>query len=114
MENFFDVATKQELIRFFDYADMVDDAEFMAFERKQLDQNPDVNRGQLAWLYHFRGDEKMADTCLAQIKDNDLRFEKLAYLAHSRNRKELADSYIKNIRDPERRLLVSMSLYECQ
>lgn len=114
MENYFDVATRQELIQFFDYADMVDDAECMAFERARLDQYPDANYGKLAWLYHFRGDEKMADTCLAQIKDDDFRLEESAHLAHSRNNIELANSYIEKIRDPERRLLVSMSLYECQ
>lgn len=114
MENFFDVATRQELLKFFDYEDMVDDSECMAIERGRLDQHPDFNLEKLAWLYHYRDDEKRADDCVKQIKDNDFRFETLAYLAHSRGDKKLADSCIEKISNPERSLLVSMSLYECQ
>ena len=114
MENFFDIATRQELLKFFEYEDMVDDPECMAIERERLDQHPDSNLEKLAWLYQYRNDEKSADDCVKQIKDNDFRFETLAYLSHSRGDKKLADSYIEKISNPERSLLVSMSLYECQ
>ena len=67
MENFFDVATPEEIGHHFPFA--VKNAQELDALRRELEAEPDRNLGYLASLYYCRGDTQKADFYLAQIKD---------------------------------------------
>jgi hypothetical protein len=77
MENFFDLATPQELVSILgeDEPDLPERFRNYALDREEVLKNPDMNYAHLADLYAGRGDLKKADECLARIQDEELRFD---------------------------------------
>lgn len=72
MENFFDIATPEEIERHCGY---VPDAKDLAERRILCEEDPDGNFSKLAILYHFRGDEAKTHEYLDKIQDRDWRLE---------------------------------------
>lgn len=73
MENFFDVATPEEIGHHFPFA--VKNAQELDALRRELKAEPDRNLGYLASLYYCRGDTEKADACLDRIEDEQHRLD---------------------------------------
>lgn len=76
MENFFDIATPEEVAAHFSLdASSTDGADVLEFIKASLRSSPDYNRRMLASLYHGRGDEKRAQFWLDQIENPHYQVE---------------------------------------
>jgi hypothetical protein len=73
MENFFDIATPQELelILGEDDPDLPESMRGYAFKKKRALEKPDYNYGLLSTLYANRGDMRLAQKYAKLIKDAD-------------------------------------------
>lgn len=72
MENFFDVATKEELKEFYDDEFTL---EQIKREKQQFEKWPDTNFAQLFRLYLLRGDKEKAFSYLEKISDKNYRYD---------------------------------------
>jgi hypothetical protein len=75
MENFFDLASPQELIDILgaDDSDLPDAVRGYALERRSADEDPDYGYSLLSSLYAGRGDMRKADSYAAMIQDDERR-----------------------------------------
>jgi len=80
MENFFDIATVEELKEQFD--GILPDAETLARQREMCASNADCNLELLTYLFVARGEFGKAQTCLRQISDGTLRSDTGRMIAH--------------------------------
>ncbi|WP_300733885.1 hypothetical protein [uncultured Desulfovibrio sp.] len=80
MENFFDVATVEELKEQFD--GILPDAEDLTRKREICASNADYNLELLTYLFVARGEFGKAQTCLHQIADEMLRADTGRMIAH--------------------------------
>lgn len=73
MENFFDVATPDELKQH--VPSTFERPHYLALLRKDFEEDADRNAGYLAMLYFYRGDEEKTQYYLFQVKDEIRRME---------------------------------------
>ena len=73
MENYFDIATEQEIAERFPTA--ATNPEWLAMCRASAEKYPDRNCALLAGLWFGRGDTEKADHFLEQIKDERERLD---------------------------------------
>lgn len=73
MENYFDIATEQEIAERFPTDSLR--PEWLAQCRESAEKYPDRNCALLAGLWFSRGDRKKADYYLDQIKDERERLD---------------------------------------
>lgn len=82
MENFFDLATPDEITSHFSWDESPLSAEDIAFERRLLEQDADLNSAYLAYLFAERGDFARADKYIGTIQDDMRRADAARMLTH--------------------------------
>ena len=82
MENFFDLATPEEITSHFSVDDMPLSAEDIASERRTLEQDTDRNLEYLAYLFAGRGDFARAVKYTEAMQDDARRWDTNRMLTH--------------------------------
>ncbi|MDR1946530.1 MAG: hypothetical protein LBQ51_05120 [Desulfovibrio sp.] len=83
MDNFFDLATPQELVDILgEDGSIIPTAADLEAERRAVEKNPDRNLENLAYLYAGRGDFDRAEGYVDRIQDSMLQADVGRMLTH--------------------------------
>ena len=98
MENFFDLATPEEITDNFSLDDTPLSAEEIASERRTMEEYPDRNLEYLAYLFVGRGEFARADQCVEAIQDDMHRADTARMLTHWEDYYEYMSEKYKEMR----------------
>ncbi|MDR3090198.1 MAG: hypothetical protein LBU39_10330 [Desulfobulbaceae bacterium] len=75
MENFFDVATENDLVGYYcaEKETLADHEDEIASDREEAQANADFNLSLMAWRAMLQGDKKEAEHLVDEIKDSQVR-----------------------------------------